>query len=106
MLPETRATSYAHDAAKGTIFVYAQPGASPALHGDLPARLLLDGKRCLVGIDIAPDTQDRLIVMLGPHESVSTTEDARVHVEGGGQKVSLHGNAAKLVMPGANPYVF
>jgi hypothetical protein len=106
MLPETRATSYAHDPALGTVVVYSQPGARPELHGDLPARLLLDGTGHLVGIDVAPDTPNRLVVMLGPHESVASTTDARVHVEGGGRTVTLHGSAAKLVTGGASPYVF
>ncbi len=106
MLPETRATSYAHDPALGTVVVYSQPGARPALHGELPGRLLLDGKGHLVGVDVSPDTPDRLVVMLGPHEAVANTADARVHVEGGGRTVTLHGSAAKLVTPGANPYVF
>ena len=106
MLPETRATSYAHDPALGTVVVYSQPGARPALHGELPGRLLLDGKGHLVGVDVSPDTPERLVVMLGPHEAVATTTDARVHVEGGGRTVTLHGSAAKQVTPGANPYVF
>jgi hypothetical protein len=106
MLPETRATSYAHDPALGTVVVYSQPGSRPALQGDLAGKLLLDAKGHLVGVDVAPDSQDRLIVMLGPHESVASSLDARVHVEGGGRTVTLHGSAAKLVTPGANPYVF
>jgi hypothetical protein len=106
MLPETRATSYAHDPALGTIAIYSQPGSRPELHGDLPARLLLDGKGHLVGVDVRPDAPDRLVVMLGPHEAVATTKDARVHLEGGGRTVTLHGSAARLVTPGANPYVF
>jgi hypothetical protein len=106
MLPETRATSYAHDPALGTVAIYSQAGSRPELHGDLPARLLLDGKGHLVGVDVSPDTPERLVVMLGPHEAVATTKDARVHVEGGGRTVTLHGSAAKLVTPGANPYVF
>ena len=112
MLPETRATSYAHDPALGTVVLFTQqpqpkaPGARPELHGEVPARLLLDGKGHLVGVDLAPDRPERLVVMLGSHEVVATTTDARAHVEGGGQKVTLHGSAAKLVMPGANPYVF
>ena len=106
MLPETRATSYAHDPALGTVVVYSTPEARPELHGDQPARLLLDGKGHLVGVDIAPDSQDRIIVMLGAHEAVASTNDARVHVEGGGRKVLLTGSAARLVAPGANPYVF
>ena len=106
MLPETRATSYAHDPALGTVVVYSQPGARPALHGELPGRLLLDGKGHLVGVDVSPETPERLVVMLGPHEAVASTKDARVHIEGGGRTVTLHGSAAKLVTPGANPYVF
>ena len=107
MLPETRATSYAHDPSLGTVVLYAnaQPVQSE-LHGELPARLLLDGQGHLVGVDVAPDSPERLVVMLGAHEVVTATLDARVHVEGGGRKVTLHGTAAKLVTPGANPYVF
>ena len=106
MLPETRATSYAHDPALGTVVVYSQPGARPALHGELPGRLLLDGKGHLVGVDVSPETPERLVVMLGPHEAVASTKDTRVHIEGGGRTVTLHGSAARLVTPGANPYVF
>lgn len=106
MLPETRATSYAHDPAVGTVVVYAQPGARDELQGEQPARLLLDGAGHLVGVDISPDTPERLVVMLGAHEAVAVTKDAKVHIEGGGRKITLHGSAAKLVTPGANPYVF
>ncbi len=62
--------------------------------------------RLLVGIDIAPDTQERTIVMLGAHEPVVRTEPARVHVAPSARTVTLHGSAAKLVTPGGNPYVF
>ncbi|MBX3187013.1 MAG: hypothetical protein KF819_08365 [Labilithrix sp.] len=106
MLPETRATSYAHDPALGKVFVYAEAGARPELNGDHDARLLLDAKGHLVGVDVAPDTDHRLIVMLGGHEAVANVTDARVHVEGGGRKVTLHGHAEKLITAGANPYVF
>ena len=108
MLPETRATSYAHDPALGTVVLYSTPtpGARPGLHGELPARLLLDDRGHLVGVDVAPDSPERLVVMLGGHEVVAITKDARVHVDGGGRKVMLTGSAAKLVTPGANPYVF
>src|SRR3954454_11345717 len=100
MLPETRATSYAHDPALGTVVLYSQPGARPELHGELPARLLFDGAGHLVGVDVAPESPNRLVVMLGSHESVSSTTPARVQVEGGGRTVTLHGSAAKLVTPG------
>lgn len=104
MLPEQRATSYAHDPALGTVIVVAE-GGKQGLHGDVPARLLLDGARHLVGIDVSPDTPSRLVVMLGPHEAVAAVHDAQVHVEGGGRTVTLHGSAARLVAPGASPYV-
>ena len=106
MLPETRATSYAHDPALGTVAIYSQPGSRPELHGDLPARLLLDGKGHLVGVDVSPDTPQRLVVMLGPHESVDHVEEGSVHVENGARMVTIHGHAAKIIAPGANPWVF
>ena len=106
MLPETRATSYAHDPALGTVVLYAKPGSRPELVGDQPARLLLDGKGHLVGVDVAPDSPDRLIVMLGPHENVAETRDGRVQIDGGGRTLTLTGSSAKQVTPGANPYVF
>lgn len=106
MLPEQRATSYANDPALGTVVIVSASGPKAELSGDQPARLLLDAAGHLVGVDVAPDSQHRLVVMLGAHESVTRTEDARVHVEGGGRTVTLHGAAAKAVTPGANPYVF
>jgi hypothetical protein len=105
MLPEQRATSYANDASTSTVVIISEP-SRPNLHGDLPARLLLDDGSHIVGVDVAPDSPERVIVMLGPHERVARSEDVRVHIEGGGGTVRLQGHAAKLVTPGANPYVF
>jgi hypothetical protein len=105
MLPERHATSYAHDPALGTIIVVSEARPDGGLHGDVPARLLLDATRHLVGVDVSPDTPDRLVVMLGPHEAVTGTVDARVQVSGGGRTLTLQGSAAKLVAPGASPYV-
>jgi hypothetical protein len=105
MLPEQRATSYAHDPALGTVLVHVADGDRPNLNGDVPARLLLDAANHLVGLDISPDSQDRLVVMLGPHESVARTESATAHVENAGRRITLHGSAAKMVAPGASPYV-
>ena len=106
MLPEKMATSYANDPALGTVVVYSEAGARPELSGEQDGRLLLDAKGHLVGMDVAPDTQNRLIVMLGPHEAVATQVDARIVIEGGGRTLTLHGSAAKSVAGGANPYVF
>src|SRR4051794_22364361 len=105
MLPEQHATSYANDPSTSTVVIVSDP-KRPKLHGDLPARLLLDAASHVVGVDVAPDSPERIIVMLGPHEMVARTEDVRVHIEGGGGTVRLQGHAAKLVTPGANPYVF
>lgn len=105
MLPEQRATSYAHDPVLGTVSVVSPAGASRELRGDVPARLLLDASRHLVGVDLSPDSQRRLVVMLGPHEAVARAVDAQVHVEDGGRTVTLQGAAARHVAAGASPYV-
>jgi hypothetical protein len=105
MLPEQRATSYANDPSTSTVAIISEP-TRPKLHGDVPARLLLDAASHVVGIDVAPDSPERVVIMLGPHEKVARAEDVHVHVEGGGGRVRIHGPAAKLVAPGANPYVF
>lgn len=103
MLPEARATSYANDQAKGTIIVVTDAPPSGKLTGDIPARLLLDNGNHLVGIDVSPDSPERLVVMLGPHESVVNTVETRVRVEG--RFVTVHGSAVKTVAVGASPYV-
>lgn len=108
MLPEQRATSYANDLATATVVILSEPSRAsrPTLDGEVPVRLLLDAASHLVGVDVAPDAPERLVVMLGPHERVARMEEVRATVEAGGGKVTLHGNAAKLVAPGASPYVF
>jgi hypothetical protein len=105
MLPEQRATSYAHDTATATVIIVSE-ATRPNLRGEVPARLLLDAASHVVGLDVAPDSPDRVIIMLGPHESVARAEDVRLQVEHGGGSFRLQGHAAKLVTPGANPYVF
>ena len=105
MLPEQRATSYAHDPSTSTVVIVSE-AVRPTLRGDHHGRLLLDTASHVVGVDVAPDLPERVVVMLGPHESVARVEDVRVHVEGGGGTVRISGHAAKLVTPGANPYVF
>lgn len=106
MLPEHHATSYSHDAASAKVLVAIGESPRPGLHGDVPARLLLDGANHLVGVDVVPGGPDRVVVMLGPHEKVARVLDATVHVEGGARTVTIHGHAAKEIAPGASPYVF
>lgn len=105
MLPEQSASSYANDPSTATVVIVTEP-TRPNLHGELPARLLLDATQHIVGLDVVPDSPERVVVMLGPHERVSRMEEVRVHVEHGGGSLRLQGYAAKLVAPGANPYVF
>lgn len=105
MLPEQRATSYANDPSTSTVVIVSPPNR-PNLDGDHPARLLLDAENHVVGVDVAPDSKERVVIMLGPHEKVARAEDIRLAVEGGGGTVRITGLAAKLVAPGANPYVF
>ncbi|MCL2779111.1 MAG: hypothetical protein FWD73_14020 [Polyangiaceae bacterium] len=106
MLSEQYATSYSHDPAQHVIIVVCETGPRSPLRGELPARLLLDAALHLVGIDVAPDTPDRLVMMLGAHENVAQVVDnVRVHIENGGRTVLLHGPFANLVAAGANPYV-
>lgn len=105
MLPEQHATSYANDPSSSTVVIVTE-ATRPGLHGELDARLLLDAASHVVGLDVAPDRPERVVVMLGPHEKVARVEDVRVHVEGGGGTIRVQGYAAKLVTPGANPYVF
>lgn len=105
MLPEQRATSYSNDPASATVIIVS-PATAARLSGEQPARLLLDASAHVVGIDVAPDSPTRVVIMLGPHEKVARAEDVRVHLEGGGGTVRIHGPTAKLIAPGANPYVF
>ncbi|HVH47214.1 MAG TPA: hypothetical protein VM925_32975 [Labilithrix sp.] len=105
MLPEQRASSYANDPSTATVVIVTE-ATRPRLHGELPARLLLDAASHVVGIDVVPDSPERVIVMLGPHEKVARTEEVRVHIDHGGSSFRLQGHAARLVASGANPYVF
>lgn len=102
MLPEHKATSYANDPAQNTVMVMTDAGSR--LQGDYDARILLDDKGHLVGVDVAPDKPERMVVMLGGHESVVSTIECRVRVEGGG-RVMIQGTGAKAIAPGASPYV-
>ena len=106
MLSEQYVTSYSHDPAQHTVIVVCESGPRSPLHGELPARLLLDAAAHLVGVDVAPDSPNRLVLMLGAHENVARVVDnVRVHVDSGGRTVMLHGPFANMVAPGASPYV-
>jgi hypothetical protein len=107
MLPEQRALRYASVPGSSRVVLETAPSRA-TLQGQVPARLLLDSAKHLVGVDIAPDRHDRLVVMLGPHENVDRVEDVRIHVahlEAGGAQLRIEGHAATLIAPGQNPYL-
>lgn len=52
-----------------------------ALRGKTEARLLVDGKGALVGVDLGEEP-DRLVVMLGRHEDVDRVVDTKAEVRG------------------------
>jgi hypothetical protein len=71
--------------------------------GEISARLLIDSKGFLVGIDCRDKAGRGVIVMLGPHEAVAETRDARVTLGTGGIEI---GDARKSVRAGErNPYM-
>jgi hypothetical protein len=69
-----------------------------AFEGDTPsvgaAQLLLDAQGKLVGVDLGGAGLDRVAVMIGAHESVAQTRNARVAIAGNTLRVH---DAAALV---------
>src|SRR5690242_5706367 len=107
MLEERRAQgfSYAAEADVATVRVGDAPGTSSRTAG---AQLLLDRAGFLVGVDCRNEAGRGPIVMLGPHEAVERTLDARVEVgEAGGEVVSVTIPRARAAVRGheKNPYV-
>ena len=76
MLNEIAAESLTYDTVLDTARIRA-PGATG--RGRLA---LLDAQGFLVGIDLREDDPRASIVMLGPHEAVTSTRDIAVQVEG------------------------
>jgi hypothetical protein len=63
-----------------------------AFEGDAPRvgahpQLLLDARGKLVGVDLGGDGFDRVAIMIGAHESVAKTIEARVSVAAGSLRV-------------------
>ncbi|CAN5131374.1 hypothetical protein BH09MYX1_BH09MYX1_20350 [soil metagenome] len=70
--------------------------------GDAKAQLLLDVSGHLVGIDCGGTDLERLVVMLGPHEAVHSTKDAKVKLEK--SRVVISGARKLLPVADKNPY--
>lgn len=76
MLPECRATGVQYDERKGTLTIrFPLPRGFRLTSGQLQATLLLAGDARPVGVDLAPESHDRLVVMIGTHEQVTNTRD-------------------------------
>jgi hypothetical protein len=82
VLNERKAIGLYYDRVGDTarILVVAPPATvrTRMISGDL----LLDASGFLVGVDVDPRAPSRIVVMLGPHESVASRISARVGVSG------------------------
>lgn len=63
------------------------------------ARLLLDNRGRLVGVDLGGSGFERVAVMIGAHEDVASQRDAKVSVGAG--TVRIHGGASLVVRSSA-----
>jgi hypothetical protein len=80
VLNEQRATGFLYDAVTDVarVFVVEPPGTVRTKTVD--GALLLDARGYLVGVDVGPAAPERVVVMLGPHESVASTVATRLSV--------------------------
>ncbi len=92
MLPERKARSCSHDAARGTARL--EVGGAGGAARDVAATVLLDKQGKLVGVDVDPDGA-RTVVMVGRHEDVASTRPAKVSVSR-----SKDGEVATVVVSG------
>ena len=78
MLRERKAKSSTYDPARRQLRLEVGPGKGEAR--STTGTLLLDARGRVVGIDVDPASPERAVVMLGAHEDVTTTREARVSV--------------------------
>lgn len=88
MLDEHEALSVAFDSAKDILTIRFEHDDA-RVRGARDATLLLDGSGHLVGVDLGDAHGVRPIVMLGPHEKVARTVDAKVTVTAAGEVYEL-----------------
>lgn len=85
VLDERRPTSRAYDAASDTLRLVLSESRTPGAPGEsaskraATAALLLDAAGFLVGVDVGTEAM-RIVVMLGPHESVASTRESGVEI--------------------------
>jgi hypothetical protein len=78
MLHERKARGCVLDPKKQTARLEVGGDGGPAKH--TVGTLLLDVRGNVVGVDVEPDSAARVVVMVGAHEAVARTVDARVAV--------------------------
>jgi hypothetical protein len=92
MLNERKGTGFTYDAGADRALVRVEGAGSP--RRSVNASLLLDDKGFLVGVDVDPEGA-RVVVMLGRHEDVATTKDAKVDVESGAVAIAKAASAVR-----------
>jgi hypothetical protein len=106
MLDEHEAISVAFNAATDVLSVrFAYDDARVA--GTRDAMLLLDAAGYLVGVDLGDARGVRSIVMLGPHEKVERTIDAKISVTASNDVYTarIEGASDAVRANEKNPYV-
>ncbi len=109
MLNERQALGLFYDAVVDVarVGVASPPGTVKTM--TVPGTLLIDDAGFLVGIDVHPDGPARTVVMLGPHEKVARSVEARVGVctdaSGGLFEVRIAGARATIRANEKNPYL-
>ena len=109
MLNERQGTGLLYDSPTDVtrVFVAAPPG-TVRTH-TVAADLLLDAQGFLVGIDLEPSAPTRAIVMIGPHERVTSKVPMRVGVcsDASGNVFEVRVGGARAAIRGdqKNPYL-
>ena len=106
MLVEARATGYVYNATKDELLLQVA-GAGAGAGKPEKAKLLLSGRKKLVGVDLRGTSAD-LVLMLGSHEDVDTQVAALVRVErsAGGEleAVTIEAASMSIESPAKNAY--
>jgi hypothetical protein len=109
VLNERRAKSLHYDTVTDVAWLHVVDAPGTVRTRTYAGTLLLDANGFLVGVDIDPNGADRVVVMLGPHEAVARTQDARVSVstDSSGTVYEVRIGSARSTVRGGqpNPYV-
>lgn len=102
MLREERVARLRFDTAHDVLVVESASPLPSGMSGPTTAKLLLDAKGFLVGVDLGEDPS-RVVLMLGRHEDVDRTVDVKVQVVlGSNVRIASAKSAVRADDP--NPY--